>query len=143
MTPRKGKRFRTSARAEQAESTASFVLQNPHAAGIDVHSDVHFVAVPPDDVPAGFSNPEPRLPAGVRKFGANTGDLEALATRPDGAPPRCGGSWLEDWRPVNPRLAPQQVKQPCPQVNRRRRQRPASISCSTRGPSAPARSRPC
>jgi transposase len=84
MTPRKGKRFRTSARAERAESTASFVLQNPHAAGIDVHSDVHFVAVPPDDVPAGFSNPEPRLPAGVRKFGANTGDLEALA------------AWLKD-----------------------------------------------
>lgn len=76
MTPRKGKQFRTS---QGTEPAAAFVLHNPHAAGIDVHSDIHFVAVPPDDVPAGFVNPEPRLPAGVRKFGANTGDLEALA----------------------------------------------------------------
>jgi transposase len=76
MTPRKGKQFRTSERSEPA---MSLVMQNPHAAGIDVHSDVHFVAVPPDDVPEGFINPDPRLPPGVRKFGANTVDLEALA----------------------------------------------------------------
>jgi len=81
MTPRKGKGFRTSAGSEPADS---FVLHNPHAAGIDVHSDVHFVAVPRDDVPEGFINPDTRLPAGVRKFGANTGDLEALA------------AWLKD-----------------------------------------------
>jgi transposase len=81
MTPRKGKQFRTS---EAAEPVESFLLQNPHAAGIDVHSDVHFVGVPPDDVPEGFINPDPRLPAGVRKFGANTGDLEVLA------------AWLKD-----------------------------------------------
>lgn len=76
MTPRQGKQFRTS---EGREPTASFVVQHPHAAGIDVHSDVHFVAVWHSDVPAGWVNPEPRLPAEVRKFGANTGDLEALA----------------------------------------------------------------
>jgi transposase len=81
MTPRKGKGFRTSA---HSEPVGSFVLHNPHAAGIDVHSDVHFVAVPRNDVPEGFINPEARLPAGVRKFGANTGDLEALA------------AWLKD-----------------------------------------------
>jgi len=40
---------------------------------------VHFVAVAAEDVPAGFVNPDAKLPAGVRKFGANTGDLEALA----------------------------------------------------------------
>jgi transposase len=40
--------------------------------------------VPAADVPAGFSNPDTRLPLGVRKFGANTGDLEALA------------AWLKD-----------------------------------------------
>jgi transposase len=76
MTPRKGKRL---PRSERAEAAASFVLQNSNAAGVDVHSDVHFVAVPPDAVPEGFINPDPRLPLGVRKFGANTGDLEALA----------------------------------------------------------------
>jgi transposase len=81
MTPRKGKRFRTSERSEQA---ASFTLQHGHAAGVDVHSDNHFVAVPPDNVPAGFVNPDAQLPPGVRKFGANTGDLEALA------------AWLKD-----------------------------------------------
>jgi len=41
---------------------------NPDAAGIDVHSDQHWVAVPPD------RDLEP-----VRKFGAFTCDLEALA----------------------------------------------------------------
>jgi hypothetical protein len=81
MTPRKGKRFRTSERSEPA---ASFTLQHGHAAGVDVHSDNHFVAVPPDNVPAGFVNPDAQLPPAVRKFGANTGDLEALA------------AWLKD-----------------------------------------------
>ena len=81
MTPRKGKHFRTS---KTAEPLASFTLHHPHAAGVDVHSDVHFVAVPPQDVPDGFVNPDRRLPQGVRKFGATTGDLEALA------------AWLKD-----------------------------------------------
>ena len=71
MTPRKGKNFRTSAKIEDLTQT--------HAAGIDVHAAVHFVAVPTADVPAGFVNPDPKLPAGVRKFGAYTGDLEAIA----------------------------------------------------------------
>lgn len=32
------------------------------------------------------------------------GSSQGTATRPGGAPPRCSGSWLEDWRPLKPRL---------------------------------------
>jgi transposase len=78
MTPQKGKKFRTS------ERVADLTITHRHAAGIDVHAAVHFVAVPAEDVPAGFINPDAKLPAGVRKFGTNTGDLEALA------------AWLKD-----------------------------------------------
>jgi transposase len=74
MPPRAGKHFRTS---EQAED---LIARQRHAAGIDVHAVVHFVSVAPEDVPAGFVNPEAQLPAGVRKFGTNTADLEELAT---------------------------------------------------------------
>jgi transposase len=73
MTPRSGKQFRTS---QQSDDLA---VTQRHAAGIDVHAAVHFVAVAAADVPAGFVNPDAKLPAGVRKFGAYTGDLEALA----------------------------------------------------------------
>src|SRR5262245_60768067 len=59
-------------------------LTHPQAAGVDVHSAVHFVAVPVESVPHGFVNLEAQLPKGVRKFGANTGDLEAIA------------AWLKD-----------------------------------------------
>ena len=41
MTPRKGKNFRTSAKIED------LTLTHAHAAGIDVHAAVHFVAVSP------------------------------------------------------------------------------------------------
>jgi transposase len=78
MTPRAGKAFRKSAQAEDLTVT------HRHAAGIDVHSREHFVAVAAEDVPAGFVNPEDKLPTGVRKFGTNTGDLEAIA------------AWLKD-----------------------------------------------
>ena len=78
MTPRAGKAFRTSA------PTEDLTVRHRHAAGIDVHAAVHFVAVPTEDVSAGFINPDPKLPDGVRKFGATTGDLEALA------------AWLKD-----------------------------------------------
>jgi len=57
MTPRKGKNFRTSAKIED------LTLTHAHAAGIDVHAAVHFVAVSPADVPAGFVNADPKLPA--------------------------------------------------------------------------------
>lgn len=73
MTPRAGKEFRTS---EQLED---LTLKHRHAAGIDVHSAVHFVAVAADDVPDDFVNPDAKLPRGVRKFATNTADLEAIA----------------------------------------------------------------
>jgi hypothetical protein len=76
MTPQKGKKFRTSERAERVEGME---VRHPRAAGIDVPSAVHFVAVNPADVPAGFVPNDPQLPKGVRKFGAFTCDLEALA----------------------------------------------------------------
>jgi transposase len=78
MTPRRGKKVHQSANAERLQVT------HPHAAGIDVHSAVHFVAVHPADVPASFVPVNGRLPKGVRKFGAFTCDLEALA------------AWLKD-----------------------------------------------
>jgi transposase len=81
MTPQKGKKFRTSQAAERIDAMQ---VKHPRAAGVDVHSATHFVAVNPADVPAGFEPPDPRLPKGVRKFGAYTGDLEALA------------AWLKD-----------------------------------------------
>jgi transposase len=72
MKPRQGKRIRRQANAD-------LTITHRHAAGIDVHAAVHFVAVPAEDVPAHFRNPDAKLPAGVRKFAANTADLEALA----------------------------------------------------------------
>jgi transposase len=74
MTPRRGTKFCRST------EVADLTVTQRHAAGIDVHAAVHFVAVPAEDVPAGFINPDAKLPAGVRKFGTNTGDLETLAT---------------------------------------------------------------
>lgn len=54
-------------------------VTHPHAAGIDIHAAIHFVAVPPEAVPPDFVNPDPGLPPHVRSFGACTADLEALA----------------------------------------------------------------
>ena len=80
MTLDSGKRFRTSPPSDDLTVT------HRQAAGIDVHAAVHFVAVAAADVPAGFVNPDAKLPAGVRKFGAYTGDLQVLA------------AWLKDCR---------------------------------------------
>ena len=73
MTPRFGKAFRTS------DAGGRLAVTQRHAAGVDVHAAVHFVSVSPADVPAGFNNPDPKLPDGVRKFGTTTPDLEAIA----------------------------------------------------------------
>src|SRR6476646_2084904 len=78
MSPRSGKAFRTPHSAED------LAVRHRQAAGIDVNAKVHFVAVATEDVPTGFVNPDAKLPARVRKFGANTGDLEAFA------------AWLKD-----------------------------------------------
>lgn len=50
-----------------------------HAAGIDAHSREHFVAIPIGSAPENFVNPDANLPAHIRIFGTNTGDLEACA----------------------------------------------------------------
>ena len=66
-SPSKPKPSTAASRAPR-EQPAAFAVQPPHAAGIDVHSDMHMVCAPAD------RDPEP-----VRRFGANTCDLEAIA----------------------------------------------------------------
>ena len=78
MSPRSGKKFRTS------NPSKDIALTHPHAAGVDIHAAMHMVSVPVEDVPKGFVNPDDKLPVGVRKFGTTTGELEALA------------AWLKD-----------------------------------------------
>jgi|HubBroStandDraft_2_1064218.scaffolds.fasta_scaffold53891_2 transposase len=56
--------------------TSDLQITHPHAAGIDVHSREHLVAVPPNSVSA---PPKDQLPAHVRKFATCTADLELLA----------------------------------------------------------------
>jgi len=58
---------------------AKLRVTHPHAAGIDVHANVHWVAVPAEDAPAPPLNHPPNLPPHVRSFGACTADLIALA----------------------------------------------------------------
>jgi transposase len=78
MTPRKQKNGRV------VPSPEPLRVANPHAAGIDVHAAVHWVAVPPDHVPTPKSKQAnagntANLPLHVRNFGACTADLELLA----------------------------------------------------------------
>src|SRR5215467_5416292 len=54
-------------------------VTHPHAAGIDVHADVHWVAVPPGAAPPPSPDHPPHLPPHVRPFGACTADLNQLA----------------------------------------------------------------
>src|SRR5262249_57955878 len=63
----------------QPSPEARLRVMNPHAAGIDVHATVHWVAVPAADVPAPPLDHPRNLPANVRSFGACTADLIALA----------------------------------------------------------------
>src|SRR5262249_58181784 len=51
---------------------------NPNAAGIDVHADMHMVCVPADRVSAAAADVAAE-PANVRRFGANSCDLRAIA----------------------------------------------------------------
>jgi transposase len=54
-------------------------ILNPTAAGIDVHSDMHMVCVPSDRVQWPAEAEPGALPANVRRFGANSCDLIAIA----------------------------------------------------------------
>jgi transposase len=54
-------------------------ILNPNAAGIDVHSDMHMVCVPADRVSSPADADSGGMPAHVRRFGANSCDLRAIA----------------------------------------------------------------
>jgi hypothetical protein len=60
-------------------STDPLRITNPHAAGIDIHAAVHWVAVPPGHALPPPPGQPPHLPAHVRSFGACTADLHRLA----------------------------------------------------------------
>ncbi len=74
MTPR-----RTKTLGMDPQPAEPLRVHNPHAAGIDVHAAQHWVAVPPEAAPPPAADHPPHLPPHVRKFGACTADLEALA----------------------------------------------------------------
>jgi transposase len=57
----------------------SLQVTQQHAAGIDIHQQVHWVAVPPGSAPPPPKDHPANLPAHVRRFGTNTADLEELA----------------------------------------------------------------
>ena len=54
-------------------------ILNPNVAGIDVHSDMHMVCVPADRVSSAADADSGGMPANVRRFGANSCDLLAIA----------------------------------------------------------------
>ena len=64
------------------EAAAPLTVLNPHAAGIDVHSDMHMVCVPADRVVPQGQDTAAGLPASVRRFGAYSCDLHAIAAWP-------------------------------------------------------------
>ncbi len=66
-------------RAPRSRAVKRIRLTHPHAAGIDIHSEIHWVAVPPEDAPPAPSGHPAHLPANVRSFGACTADLSQLA----------------------------------------------------------------
>ena len=74
MTPRKRKDLRFPPPAPEP-----LPVLHPHAAGIDVHAREHWVCVPAGSAPAAGPNPDPGLPAHVRRFGSCTADLQLLA----------------------------------------------------------------
>ena len=84
MTPRKGKRFPKVPIPSIPPGPTGLVPVRVRAAGIDVHSREHYVAVPPESVPpesvpAGFVSPLPNLPPHIRVFPTDTRGLEELA----------------------------------------------------------------
>jgi transposase len=57
----------------------TLTVLHSHAAGIDVHSDMHMVCVPAGNAAPSTPIADDGLPAHVRRFGANTCDLAAIA----------------------------------------------------------------
>ncbi len=66
-------------RTQRRQSARSLQRIRPHAAGIDIHSGIHWVAVPPTSVTTVRPDQPPHLPAHVRSFGTCTADLCELA----------------------------------------------------------------
>src|SRR5260370_3209265 len=75
--PKSNKPPKPASRPPRAQA-ATLPILNPHAAGIDVHSDMHMVCVPGDSVSLQADSASAGLPAHVRKFGANSCDLAAI-----------------------------------------------------------------
>jgi transposase len=65
--------------AGREDKPVVMTVLNVHAAGIDVHSDMHMVCVPGDRVVPDGAVATEGMPANVRKFGANSCDLNAIA----------------------------------------------------------------
>jgi transposase len=85
MSTRKSKNSPASKRSDRQKSPKKKVaphdlhITHPNAAGIDVHSRQHWVAVPANSVKTRPANHPINLPAHVSSFGACTADLELLA----------------------------------------------------------------
>jgi transposase len=78
VSPPKGDTPQRASRPPREQPVVLPIL-NPHAAGIDVHSDMHMVCVPPDSVSSPAASDSAGLPANVRRCGANSCDLKAIA----------------------------------------------------------------
>jgi transposase len=61
------------------EHPPAMTILHRHAAGIDVHADMHMVCVPAETVTPPADSVPSGLPANVRRFGANSCDLVAIA----------------------------------------------------------------
>jgi len=61
------------------ERPPALTVLRPAAAGIDVHADMHMVCVPAGSPPPGPAGDPGGRPANVRRFGANSCDLAAIA----------------------------------------------------------------
>lgn len=61
------------------EKPAVLTVLHPHAAGIDVHSDMHMVCVPAASVGPDDARAAEGMPANVRRFGAYSCDFNAIA----------------------------------------------------------------
>lgn len=68
-----------SRKAVASRRQRSLRITHPHAAGIDVHAGVHWVAVPAEDAPTEPPGHPSTLPRHVRAFGTCTADLHQLA----------------------------------------------------------------
>jgi transposase len=66
-------------RRQTAVAQESLQVTHAHAAGIDIHLEQHWVAVPPESAPPPPKDHPPNLPPHVRAFKTNTADLELLA----------------------------------------------------------------